>query len=191
MERWKKIKGFEGYEISDFGRVRSLDRVIKTKKGTRTIRGKILKLNYNKNGYVYIDLCIGNIHKMKRIHRLVAESFIENPENKDQINHKNGIKTDNRASNLEWATSSENNIHAFETGLNSNEQKRKPIYCSNGMQFISSYDAAEWINMELFKGKKLTKNIASKIRSCCNGFQKVAYGFIWRNKLDKVRRSAN
>lgn len=118
-EIWKDILGFEGlYQISSCGKVRSVGRTIIDSIGRkRFYPSKILK-PINRKGYLFTSLydSKAKIH-IGRISRLVAITFIPNPENKSQVNHINGIKSDNRVENLEWATPSENMIHAIKSGL--------------------------------------------------------------------------
>jgi hypothetical protein len=111
-EVWRDIVGYERlYQVSNWGRVKSLPR-------NGTIKEeRILKPRVTKNGYLYVHFRNGNISKYVKIHRLVAEAFIPNPENKPQVNHINGNKLDNRVDNLEWNTASENTMHAFKLGL--------------------------------------------------------------------------
>ena len=105
MEIWKKIEGFENYSVSDQGRVR------------RDNSGRILKPGKNIPGYLMVSLYKNGKKYNKSIHRLVAEHFIPNPENRPEVNHRNAVKTDNRLENLEWSTRLENMKHAFEAGI--------------------------------------------------------------------------
>ena len=115
METWKKIKDYEGYEISSLGNVKSLSKKIKCRNGYRITKEKFLKLKKLNTGYLSVQL--KNKGKMFLVHRLVALHFIDNIESKPQVNHVNGIKHDNRVENLEWATRSENQIHAYKNKL--------------------------------------------------------------------------
>ena len=110
-EIWKDIKGYEGYyQISNLGRVKSLSRKYSPKE-------RILKNQYDKDGYYEIGLTKNKKKQYFRVHRLVAQAFIFNIKNKPQVNHKNGIKDDNRVENLEWCTNQENEKHAYNIGL--------------------------------------------------------------------------
>lgn len=100
---WKKIKGFENYEISNEGEVRNIESRL------------VLKPIDNGRGYLRVGLYTNKKQTYKSIHRLVAESFIPNPENKPEVNHINEIKTDNRIENLEWMTSKENDSYGTRT----------------------------------------------------------------------------
>ena len=118
----KIIKKFPAYSIDDKGVVR----VIET--------GKVKKQSLGKNGYYYVTLYNDGYAKKLYIHRLLMETFVPNPEGKATVNHKNGIKTDNRLENLEWATHAENLSHALKVGLRKprdrklNKHQLKEIY---------------------------------------------------------------
>jgi len=120
QEIWKDCNcGFNGYyQVSNLGRVKSMPRVVKRGKGSQSVEDKILKTRICKFGYSFVGLYVAPKKQVfKKIHRLVAEAFIDNPEKKKCVNHINGIKTDNRAENLEWATHRENTLHAVENKL--------------------------------------------------------------------------
>ena len=114
MEIWKDIKEFEGlYQVSNLGNIKSLNY-----RGTKT--EKLLKLVPNKIGYINVQLCKNGKPKPYYVHRLVATHFINNEENKNEVNHINMIKTDNRVKNLEWCTKSENIIHSVNNNSSNN-----------------------------------------------------------------------
>jgi NUMOD4 motif/HNH endonuclease len=119
-EVWLPVNGYEGsYEVSNLGRVKSIDRSFKNTRGEqRTYKGIDRAIRFNRGGYAVVGL---RDRKKKlrlcTVHRLVAIAFIPNPGNKPQINHVDGGKTNNVASNLEWATGSENTKHAYATEL--------------------------------------------------------------------------
>lgn len=166
-EIWKDIEGFNGsYQISNLGRVKSFK---------KHYENRILKPTTNYKGYLKITLHI-DVRSMKTlsIHRLVAQAFIPNPENKPQVNHINCIKTDNNITNLEWCNNSENQIHAFKNGLqtsNGGRKKRKVRCIETGKVFNMVNEAARFISKE----KDCRSSI---IRSCKYGKIK-AYGYNW------------
>jgi hypothetical protein len=132
-EIWKDIKGFEGlYKVSNTGKVKSLTRKVKGKSGSyRTINEKLISLTDNGKGYLVLTLYKDEKRYFKKIHRLVAEAFIDNPLNKPEVNHKDGNKKNNNVNNLEWVTTLENCQHRQLNRLgnieNATKSKYKPI----------------------------------------------------------------
>lgn len=118
-EIFKIIKNYSNYKISDKGNIYSI------------VRDIIKKIQKDKNGYSVITLIRNKKYSYKFIHRLVAETFIPNPGNKPQVNHINGIKSDNRVENLEWCTAKENIRHSFIILNNNHMYGKKGKYCQN------------------------------------------------------------
>lgn len=183
MEKWKPVKWYEeNYEVSTQGRVRSKDKRVSSgiRHNTSVIKyGRTLKPSLKK-GYLTIMLYTSDRRRTMSIHRLVALTFIPNPEQKPQVNHINGIKTDNRAINLEWVTALENNVHAIENQLRGKSSLRKKIKCIETDQvFNSSYEAAEWLNRHKYQYTKKVSGMGRNIRAAASGKRPRAYGYKW------------
>jgi len=173
MEIWKDISGYEGYyQVSNYGRVKSLKRFVKHIHNKRPIVEKIRKQSITVNGYNNVDLWINNKREHNPVHRLVGIAFIPNPENKPCINHLNGIKTDNRVENLDWCTYSENEKHSYD--VLGKKQPKKPVaqYDLSGTllnTFESALATAKYIN-----------GSQGGISGNCNGKTKTCYGYIFK-----------
>ena len=159
MEIWKPIKYFEGYyEVSNLGRIRSLAREIINCNGKKIhLKGKILKSNKHPEGYILVYLSKNSKSKTFRVHRLVAEAFISNPDNKPCIDHINCIRDDNRAENLRWVTHSENNNNPLTKENMSESQKGKHIGENN--HFYGKTHSEETRKIMSEKGKDNRANM--------------------------------
>lgn len=118
-EEWRDISGYEGfYQVSNLGRVRSCDRVVmRNDNSSSFIKGRLLKPSLDRKGYFRIALYKDGSRYFFLVHRLVAIAFLVIETSRNEVNHKNGVKDDNRVENLEWCTHLENMRHAIATGL--------------------------------------------------------------------------
>lgn len=204
QEIWKEIKEFNKYEISNFGIIRN--------KETKNFKKQSLK----ENGYVRLYFYKNGITYMRYVHRLVAEAFIPNLENKPTVNHIDGNKTNNRVDNLEWATYKEQSIHALKKGLRK-VGKEHPLYgkklskerCDKlkKRRKENSYIFNKKINQYDLQGNYIKTwdciNDAIRyynnkaIEFCCRGKRKSASGFQWEyykgdtNNIDCIEQNKN
>lgn len=181
MEIWKDVKGYEGlYQVSNHGRVKSLNY-------NHTKKEKVLVPLKHQNGYLFVNIN----GKQQSIHRLIAKTFIPNQKNKNQVNHIDGNKENNRIDNLEWCTAKENTRHAYKNGLiNLNTEKKKKselininkateknkkriIQCDLCGNVINTFDS-------IVDASRSTKSNATHISLCAKGKQNTCNGYIWR-----------
>lgn len=177
-ENWKDILGYEGvYQVSDCGRVKRIGEY--SNQVTRWKSDKILKPCKKDNGYLVVTLSLSNKLKRKYIHRLVAEAFIPNVENKDTVNHIDLDRTNNNVNNLEWATYKENNVHAIkkmhERGDNKRNQRDSKAVLQYDLKgnFIKEYPSIR----EVYRQTGIYS-----IEKVCKGQRRTAGGFIWKYK---------
>lgn len=167
-EIWKTIVGYPNYMVSNMGNIKSLNY-------NHTGKEKILKARKDRHKYLYVGLYKDGRRKMCKVHRLVAQAFIENHNNLEQVNHKNEIKTDNRSENLEWCTPKQNanygtrNQRMAESCTN-HPNKSKRVMC---VETSKIYPSAREVQRQ-------TGFNRSHIADVCNGKYKQAYGFHWQ-----------
>ena len=178
-EEWRPIAGYEGiYEVSNMGRIKSLDRVISqtNRYGTQTdhvYKGKILKESVGNNGYLHIDLHKDGKTKRVLIHRLVASHFLEKQDGADVINHLDCNKENNSVPNLEWCTQSHNIKYAYEQGTKTPPHMQKVAQYGENGSLIRIWDSIAEASREL--GLK-----ASNIGKVCRGQRHQTGGYKWQ-----------
>lgn len=179
IEEWRDIPGYEGlYQVSNFGRVRSLDRIVISNGFQRKIRGCILKPSVSRRGYYLICLQKESIPKTILVHRLVAQVFIPNPNNLPCVNHKSEIKTENSVENIEWCSYKYNSNYGTRTErFIKSKSKKVAKIAPNGdvlEVYNSAMDAAQTIP------NKNTRSQAGHIRDVCNGVYETSGGYRWK-----------
>ena len=178
-EEWRDIAGYEGlYQVSNMGRVKSLERTVTRKNGRKlSVKEWILKPETIHNGYLRVALEDSGKRKRFLIHRLVCEAFLENPKNKPEVNHINEDKSDNRACNLEWVTKEENINHGTRNarvGKAVSKALSKPVgqYTRDG-KLIKVWQSTKEVERQLgFANGNISK--------VARGELKTAYGYVWK-----------
>ena len=177
-EEWRTIFDFPNYEVSNKGNIRSKE----YNDSLGHLRSsKKLKKQVNNCGYEYVILSSKEEkHKTLTVHRIVAKTFIPNPEEKEDVNHIDGNKLNNNVNNLEWTTTQENIIKRYEIGIDGNNYKRVSQFDKDGNlvgSFSSSYEA------ERITGIKRTS-----IGACCRGERLTAGGYVWKFEIEDPKK---
>lgn len=189
MEIWKDIKGFEDfYEVSNYGRIKSKDRICEVPFGRQgIIRARVLKAHPNSKGYLRVALSDGKGKKeVCFVHRLVAQAFVENPQNLPVVNHLDFDYTNNRADNLEWTTLKGNMQYSYVRGRFKRtkewlENQKRGLEIALGKPVVGINEKTG--NILFFK---ILNDCAkagfqpSCVSNCCNGKAKHHLGFTWR-----------
>lgn len=194
-EVWKDVVGYEGlYQVSNLGRLKSLEKSTKFYSGyqkkicERKYPERIICKNHISNGYLQIELFKNGKVKRLTMHRIVAKTFIPNPNNYPCVNHKDGNKLNNNANNLEWCTYKQNTEHAIKTGLTKNKGKNNGFsravnqYDLQG-NFIKKWDCI----MDFYKSINKSEK-SSSVSSCCSGKYKTAYGYKWKYADEELQK---
>lgn len=169
-EVWKDIKDYENlYQVSNLGNVRSLDKYVNGKNSKRLVKGKILSLFDDKDGYKIINLYKNKKIKQFRVHRLVAEAFIPNPNHLPQINHLDENKENNKINNLQWITLVDNCNYGTR---NQRISKKVNQYDLNG-NYIRTWDS-------IIQVEKKLNIFHSRIIEVCKGQRRQIGGYKWR-----------
>ena len=185
VEEFRDISGYESlYQVSNFGRIKSLERMVgHNYGGLKKHTERFLKSTSSYHGYLYINITNGISSKRFYIHRLVASTFLTNPENKSQVNHIDGNRSNNKITNLEWVTHLENQRYSWEK-LNRKPNRKGKIGRENNynsrkvQQFTQSGKLIKTWECMRDAGRAGFNN--SCIFDCCKGKQKTHKGFIWK-----------
>lgn len=172
MEIWKDIEGWEGYyQVSTEGRVRSLPRTVASSRCTSNLKGRILKPRPDPKGYMKVALCRDGICYSRKVHRLVAQAFIPNPDNLATVNHKDEVKSNNRLENLEWLSNADNTAYGTR-GDRIRQKLSQPI--------IGTKDGKDFYFSSISSAAKHFDGTSANIISALKGKYKQAFGYTWR-----------
>ena len=180
---WKPICGYEGYyEVSDFGEVRGVDRIVYDTKGrfagkAHLVKGRVMKQTLalgkgRDDGYLVVNLHKDGVSDVVPVHLLVARNFLPNTNNLPTVNHIDGNKLNNNVTNLEWVTYSENNVHALRMGLRKPRGTPVAQYTTDG-ELVAIYKSS-------YEATRQTGLSFNNISHCLNGRARTAYGFVWK-----------
>ena len=187
-EDWRDVPGYQGYyQISNLGRVKSLERSLEyppskayPKGVTKVLKERIMTPCKDKKGYLFVQLFKNGNFKCARIHRLVALTFLPNPENLPQVNHKDENKQNNCLSNLEWCTPKYNvnyGVGKYKKTLN----KRIPvIQYTKSWELVREYESATAAT----KALNVVQGCSRSILLACRGVYKSAFGYYWKFKRE-------
>jgi hypothetical protein len=180
-EIWKKHPEIEKLEVSSFGRVRTLDRVVSSEKYTRFTKGRVLKQYRNAvNCYMQVHVRVDGKQAVKYVHRLVAQTFIENNGNLPEVNHKDNDRTNNNVSNLEWCTAKYNRQYREKYGISQTEAIGHPLFAINLTTLeVSHFRSQREASREFGVHSRSISNVI-------NGKLKHAGGFWFVNDDDKA-----
>lgn len=185
QEEWKDIVGYEGiYRVSNQGKVLSLNYGPKGKNHFINNSERVMRQTKSNCGYLQVMLYKDGKPKVKYVHRLVAEAFIEKVDGMNQVNHKDGDKTNNSVENLEWVSARQNTRHAINAGLRpvnqiigkhgtDNPLTRTVIQCDTNGNVVKIWESCE-------AAAKYYSTSRNSIRRCINGHRKTHRGYLWK-----------
>lgn len=184
-EVWKTVDGFDLYEISNHGRLRSKDRIVKNHGGTYVKKGRILNPGKDHYGYFVFELKQDGKCQWVKVHRLVANAFIPNPDNKPEVNHIDNNPSNNSVENLEWCTHYENMMWMHKTGR-AKRTKEWIQHLNDGLEFMrkrvegTNIRTGEKIRCNSVNGTKELGFTPGSVSRCCNGLAMTHRGYTWR-----------
>lgn len=173
MEEWKDIKGYEGlYQVSNQGRVKSLEKTYNVGYGgEKHQKERILIPTEVGNGYLHVTLCKNGGKKYKRVHRLVAEAFIPNPNKYDVVNHKDENQKNNNVDNLEWCTQAYNNAYGSRTKRMAETQSKRVYQYTIDGELVKIWNSTNECGRNGY--------CQGWVAACCRGERKTHKGYKW------------